>query len=1706
MSAVVTGRELLALSLPVVAPPSPDDAACVHALFEAQAARTPDAVAVAWEDERVSYAELNARANRLAHRLRALGVGPDARVGVCLERTPEMVAALLGVLKAGGAYVPIDPVYPAERIGYMLEDSSAGVLVTQDRVAGRLPAHRGTLVVMDADAELASSPATNPAPTATARALSHVIYTSGSTGRPKGVMVEHGNTVAFLRWMRAAFPVAEGQRILGSTSISFDVSIAEVFHALSWGGTLVLVENALHLAFLRDRDGVQQASMVPAAAAELARMDGIPRSVRTLNLAGEALPAALAQQLYERTGVERIFNCYGPTEDTTYSTVTLVERGAPRVTIGRPIEGSTGHVLDPSLSPVEEGEAGELFLGGAGVTRGYLDRPAMTAERFVPDPWGAPGGRMYRTGDLVRRNGAGELEYLGRLDHQVKIRGFRVEVGEVENALLQRREVASAVVTARADGRGDTRLVAYVVPAYGARLDSHALKAALKEVLPEYMVPSAYVPMEVLPLSPNGKVDRKKLPVPPAASYAGDGAHVPPRTPTQEALAEVWCDVLGVARVGEYDDFFDLGGHSLLGMQVTTRIRQIYGVRLPVRALFDAPTLAELAERVDAAVRQDEVQRQPALVPVPRDGALPLSFAQQRLWFLHQLDPRGASYNIPAVIHARGAMDMDALRRALAEVLRRHEALRTVFRAGPDGPVQVVLPPVEPPVPFDDLRELPENDLKAETKRRVERVARTPFDLGRDLMLRARVLRVGDAEHLLVLALHHVAGDGWSVNVLFREIAALYGAFAQGEPSPLPEPPVQYADFAAWQRRWLAGDALESQMAYWRRALDGAPTLLEVPAPKPRPPVQSFRGDAYPVALPKGLVARLRALGRSDGATLFMTLLAAWEVVVARCAGQEDVVVGSPIAGRVRAEVEGLIGFFANTLVLRTDFGGDPTFRQILGRVREATLEAYSHPDLPFERLVEALHPERSLAHNPLFQVGFALHHDPVRRLEAGGVRFALEDAHVAAAKFDLSLELTERGETVAGKLEYATDLFDADAAGRLAERFLVVLDAVAGDPDLRLSRIPLLTAEERERVLHTWNLTDATFSRDRCIHHLFEEMAARHPDVDCVRDRGAVLSYGEVERRANRLARRLAALGVGPEARVGVCLPRGADLVAALVGVLKAGGAYVTLDPAYPAERLQGMAADADVTVLLTAAKHGQALEGAGLPTLRLDSRWWRGAEAEAAPFPSPAMPECPAYVIYTSGSTGKPKGVAVPHAGLVNLLEDMQRRQPVGPGDRCLAWTSPSFDVSAYDLFSALTTGACVVLVPDDRRTVPADLVRWMGEEAISSAYVPPFALPELATWLRDHPGASRLRRLLVGVEPIPEGLLAAIRDRVPGLRVFNGYGPTETTVYSTLFPVEGEVAEERTTPIGHPIANTQVYLLDRHLRPVPIGVAGELYVGGAGVARGYLNRPGQTAERFLPDPYGGRPGARLYRTGDLARHEAGGAIHFLGRIDRQVKLRGFRIELGEVETTLAERDEVGEAVVVVRDEGGDRRLVGYVVPAPGPRPVPAAELAPSLVPLLRGHLRTRLPEYMVPSALVVLDALPLTPNGKIDRRALPAPEPVGRAAQRVPPRNDTERTLAGIFRDLLRLEGDLGIDENFFDLGGHSLLATQLVTRVREALGVEMCLASVFEQPTVAGLALVVDALNEEVLAALMAELDSMSDDDARAALAAQGLVPD
>jgi amino acid adenylation domain-containing protein len=1274
-------------------------------------------------------------------------------------------------------------------------------------------------------------------------------------------------------------------------------------------------------------------------------------------------------------------------------------------------------------------------------------------------------------------------------------------VGEVENALLGRREVASAVVTARADGRGDTRLVAYVVPSYGAALDVPALKAALKEVLPEYMVPSAYVPMEVLPLSPNGKVDRKRLPVPPAAPEGGEGAHVPPRTPTQEALAEVWCDVLGVKRVGEYDDFFDLGGHSLLGMQVTTRIRQIYGVRLPVRALFDAPTLAELAERVDAAVRQDEVSRQPALAAVPRDGALPLSFAQQRLWFLHQLDPRGASYNIPAVVHVRGALDLDALRRALAEVLRRHEALRTVFRAGPDGPVQVILPPVEPPVPFDDLRELPENDLTAETKRRVERVARTPFDLGRDLMLRARVLRLGDAEHLLVLALHHVAGDGWSVNVLFREVAALYGAFARGEASPLPELPVQYADFAAWQRRWLAGEALDSQLAYWRGALEGAPTLVEVPAPRPRPPVQSFRGDAYPVALPRRIVGRLRALGRSDGATLFMTLLAAWEVVVARCAGQDDVVVGSPIAGRVRAEVEGLIGFFANTLVLRTDLGGDPTFRQILARVREATLEAYSHPDLPFERLVEALHPERSLAHNPLFQVGFALHHDPVRRLEAGGVRFALEDAYVAAAKFDLSLELTERGESVAGKLEYATDLFDADAAGRLAERFLVVLDAVAADPDLRLSRIPLLTAEERERVLHTWNLTDATFPRDRCLHHGFEEAAARHPDAECVRDRGAALTYGEVERRANRLARRLAALGVGPEARVGVCLPRGADLVIALLGVLKAGGAYVTLDPAYPAERLQGMAQDAAVTVLVTAGRHGAALEEAGLAAVRLDAKWWRGPDAEAAPFPSPALPECPAYVIYTSGSTGKPKGVVVPHAGVVNLLADMQRRQPVGPGDRCLAWTSPSFDVSVYDVFSALTAGAAVVLVPDERRTVPGDLVRWMAEEGISSAYVPPFSLPELATWLRDHPGQSRLRRLLVGVEPIPEGLLAAIRDRVPGLRVFNGYGPTETTIYSTLQAVEAEVLEERTTPIGHPIANTQVYLLDRHLRPVPIGVPGELYVGGAGVARGYLGRPGQTAERFLPDPYGGRPGARIYRTGDLARHNPDGAIQFLGRIDRQVKLRGFRIELGEVETTLAERDEVGEAVVVVRDDGGDRRLVAYVVPAPGARALPAAERAASLVPLLRGHIRGKLPEYMVPQAIVVLDALPLTPNGKIDRRALPAPEPVGRAAQRVMPRNDTERALAGIFREVLRLEGDVGIDENFFDLGGHSLLATQLVARVRDAVGVEMCLASVFEQPTVSGMALVIDALNEEVLAALMAELDSMSDDEARAALAAQ-----
>jgi len=1630
---------------------------CVHELFERQVERAPDAAAVLFESRRVSYGELNGRANRLARHLRRLGVGPDVRVAICVERGPEMVAAMLAVLKAGGAYVPLDAGYPAERLEYMLADSAPAVVLTQEHLNQRLGAPlRGTaapVVLLDTETpSWASEPEADlDRGGLTPGHPAYVIYTSGSTGRPKGVLVPHRGVCNVAAAQQRAFGVGPGDRVLQFASPSFDAAAFELVMALASGAALCaapreeLLPGPGLLALLR-RHAVTTVTLPPSALAALP-VEDLP-ALRTLTVAGEALPTELAARWGAR---HRLLNLYGPTEATIWSTAAECADPARRPDIGGPIANVRAYVVDAGLEPLPVGVAGELCVGGAGVALGYLGRPGLTAERFVPDPFGGEAGaRLYRTGDRVRRLADGRLDFVGRTDHQVKVRGFRIEPGEIEARLVEHAGVREAVVVAREDTPGEKRLVAYVVGEGAVEVES--LRAHLGETLPEYMVPAAYLRLDELPRTPGGKLDRGALPAPEGDAYARR-AYEAPVGETEELLAQVWGEVLGVERVGRRDDFFELGGHSLLAVQVISLLE----VDIDLGELFNRPVLQDFARELEKAGRAEL----PPIEPAPREGRVPLSFAQQRLWFLEQLGALGSAYHLPTRLRLRGALDRGALARALDGIVARHEALRTTFPAVDGVPEQRIAPAEAFRFPLAEHDLGGEADAAAGLDRLMAEEARAPFDLERGPLVRGRLIRVGRDDHVLLLTMHHIVSDGWSMGVFTRELSALYAAHAGGREAELPELPVQYADYAAWQRRWVEGEVLREQSDYWTRTLAGVPELLELPADHPRPARMSHAGAQLGVVLDEELTAALKALSRRRGTTLFMTLLAGWAVVLGRLSGRDDVVVGTPTAGRGRREIDELIGFFVNTLALRVDLSGAPTGAELLGRVKKRALDAQHRQDIPFEQVVELVSPARSMAHTPIFQVMFTWQNAPgggvsLPGVEVDGMRSRSPQVH---AKFDLSLSLQESGDRIVGGFTYATALFERETVERHAGYLRRVLGEMAADEGRPVERLPLLPADERSRVLEEWNRTEAEYPAGSCLHELFELRASRAPDAVAVVFEGEPLAYGELNRRANRLAHHLRSLGVGPEARVGLLVERGPGMVVAMLAVLKAGGAYVPLDPGHPAERLEYLLADSAPAVVLTQKELRGRVEGAGVPVLELDAAApeWAGRPG-TDPERGALTPAHPAYVIHTSGSTGRPKGVVVPHRGVVNLLRSMGETVGMAPADRVLAVTTYAFDISVLEIFLPLLHGAATLVLPRERAGDPAALA-----EAIRG-YAPTVMQATPATWRMlvgaGWEGAPEMRALCGG-EALPAELASAVRGRVGAL--WNVYGPTETTIWSTAQPVPGDSAGNPggRVPIGRPVANTRVYLLDEAGEPVPAGVAGELHIGGAGVARGYLGRPELTAERFVADAYGAEPGARLYRTGDLARWLPDGTIEYLGRTDHQVKVRGFRIEPGEIEARLAEHAGVRQAVVLAREDvPGDTRLVAYLVgdgAAGGD--------------VLRAHLGQTLPEYMVPAAYVWLEALPLTPNGKLDRAALPAPDAERRpGGGYVAPATPVELQLVNLWEEVLGVR-PIGTRDNFFDLGGNSLLAPRIVARARERFGCEIPLAELVSGGTVAHLAGVV-----------------------------------
>ncbi|MBN1204929.1 MAG: amino acid adenylation domain-containing protein [Myxococcaceae bacterium] len=1671
--------------------PTPElGSAVVAQRFEAQARRTPEATALLFGEERLTYAELDARANRLAHLLGRHGVGPEVRVGLCVERSVELVVGLLAVLKAGGAYLPLEPDYPRERLAFMLEDGRVSFLLAQAHLADRIPS-RGEkrLLLEEIAAEVArESSATRSVPLAPEH-LAYVMYTSGSTGRPKGVAVTHRGICRLVTEANYA-RLGAGERVLQFAPISFDASTLEVWGPLLNGGAVVVAPpGALSLEELGrvlGRHGVTTLWLTAGLFHQMVeeRLEGLA-SVKQLLAGGDVVSPTHVRAVLQRFPDCTVINGYGPTESTTFTCCHRVSAGqAVRalLPVGRPIPHTEVLILDARLRSVPPGIPGELYIGGAGLARGYLDRPELTAERFVPHPTSSvPGARLYRTGDLARFLPDGTVEFLGRMDGQVKVRGFRIELGEIEEVLRSLPEVRDASALVRQDGPAGKRLSAFVAPAPGSTPSPDALRAALASRLPAYMVPAQFTLVQALPLGPNGKVDRARLlALEDEATEGARAVYRPPSTQDERNLAALWMQVLGVERPGLEDDFFALGGHSLLATRLVSRIQERFGVSLPLRALFEHTTLGALAAHLGELRAREQRRPSVPLKRADRARPLPLSFSQQRLWFLDRLEAGSAFYNVYLAVRLEGALDPGALEEALRELVRRHEVLRTRFPAEEGEPRQEVLPEPDLRLERADVGATPAEQREAEALRRVRALVNRPFELAERPPLRALLVRMEPSTHLLALSMHHIISDAWSLRLMVSELGELYAARLEGRAPALAPLPLQYADFALWQREWLEGEALEPQRAYWVERLKGALPVLQLPHDRPRPARLGSRGGAVSRRLSGELARRLRDFGREEGVTSFMALLAAFDALLLRLSGQGDLLVGAPISGRTVREAEGMLGCFVNTLVLRVGAAPRQSFRELLAQVKQVCLEAYAHQELPFERLVELLQPERSTSHHPLFQVMLSHNEGGAATRAFGATKATPVEVEVEASALDLTLITVEHPEGLTLHAEYSAELFDAGTVARVLESFERILDAALAAPDTRLGDLPVLGEGERQRLLVEWNDTWIPYPREP-VHALIAARAARAPDAIAVSARGASLTYGELMARAHALAHHLAGQGVRRGDRVGVCLPRGVELVVALLGILETGAAYVPLDPDFPRERLDYMVSDARLAALVTTTAPGiPALEGCGA-RVELGTDGPRIFGAPAPPLGVDVRGEDVAYVIYTSGSTGRPKGVVIPHGAVVNLLQAMGRRLELTAEDSWAAVTTISFDIAAAELFLPLLVGARVVLLDREVTTDALALAATLEEQRATVMQATP------TTWrmLVESGWAGRGGlQALAGGEALPEPLARALVPRCRAL--WNFYGPTETTIWSTCQRLS---AAEPVT-IGRPLDNTTVYLLDGALRPVPRGVAGDLFLGGEGLAHGYHGRPELTAERFLPDPFRAAPGARMYRTGDIARYRADGTIEWLGRGDFQVKVRGFRIELGDIESALRTAPGVREAVVVARPDGaGGHRLAAYCLAAEG------TELTSAT---LREHLSERLPPYMLPAAFVAVAAFPMTLNGKIDRTALPEPSEVAEAREEpyAPPRDATEAALQELWRQVLG-RPRIGVHDSFFELGGDSISAMRLSARAR-ARGLAFSPHALLAGPTIAQLAQSVTPV--QVAPAPEAASVTLADP---AALAAQGL---
>ncbi|WP_280489194.1 non-ribosomal peptide synthetase [Nocardia carnea] len=1635
-------------------------------LLAAAAVTNPDGIAVIADDESYTYAELDSASNQLARVLIERGAGPEVSVALALGRSWRYQLALWAIVKSGAVLVPVDPAYPADRIIHMVTDSGAAFGLTEDEELPELPELSGGWISLD-DPELAAEVMASSAdaitdvdrraPLRTAN-TAYMIYTSGSTGLPKGVAVTHAGLRNFAAEQVQRFGLDTSTRALAFASPSFDASVLELLLAVGAAGTMVIVPQMMfggaELADLIETTGVTHAFLTPSVLASL-DLDAMD-DVRVVITGGEAIPADLAARWAATTG-RRLFNAYGPTEATIATNISGPLRPGEPVTIGGPVRGMRALVLDTGLDPVPEGVVGELYVGGIQLARGYHARSALTAGRFVADPYGAPGERLYRTGDVVRwrRDGSGALtvEYVGRNDFQVKVRGFRIELGEIDAALTSYDAVDFAVTIGHENVSGAMTLVSYVVAAPGDSIDVPVLTAHIQERLPAYMVPSSIMVLDEIPLTPAGKLDRKALPVPQFQTQAFRA----PVTPIEEIVADVFAEVLGVDRVGLDDDFFELGGNSLIATQVAARLGAALDTRVPVRTLFEASTVMALAARIESHVGEGARQ---ALVARSRDGDIPLSLAQQRMWFLNRYDTESAVNNIPVAIRMSGELDVAALQVAIIDVIDRHESLRTVFPETGQTPVQVIL---------DAAQVVPDlTPFRIREDKLIDHLidlATMAFDVTDEVPLHARLFEISDTEYVLGMVVHHISADGWSMGPLARDVMVAYAARISWESPAWVNLPVQYADYALWQREVLGSEddpqsLISDQIRYWKEELAGLPDELALPADRPRPAVSSYAGGTHSFVIEPEMRRRIADLGRQHNASPFMVVHSVLAALLARLTGESDIAVGTPVAGRGEAALENLVGMFVNTLVLRTQVQGGMSFAELLATVRNADLQAFAHADVPFERLVEVLNPTRSQARHPFFQVALSFENLPDRTFELPELRVAPVDFEIGLEKFDLSLNFRGMGEDtnspMQGELSFSRDLFDPATAASFADRFMRLLEAAVTDPSAPVGDFEVLDRAERARVLAEWNATGHALP-PKLLLDGFERAVASSPDRVAVSFEGTDLTYVEFAARVNRLARHLVASGVGPETLVGLLVSRSVDLVVGMYAVVAAGGAYVPLDPAHPAERIGYiLETAAPVCLLSTTADVGAVPAGTGVPVVELDTLDTAGYDSTMltdADRLAPVRPSNTAYVIFTSGSTGRPKGVAVSHSAIANQVAWMLSQYPMGSADVYLQKTATTFDVSLWGYFLPLAAGARLVVATPDGHRDPAYLARVIAEQRVT---VTDF-VPSMLTVFAAHTGPGSipsLRHVFVIGEALPPETVTAMHA-VSDAAVHNLYGPTEAAVSITYWQATG--AEAGSVPIGVPQWNSRVYVLDGRLRPVPEGVTGELYLAGDQLARGYVTRPDLSSDRFVASPFDS--GRRMYRTGDLVRWtrvDGDPVLEYLGRTDFQVKFRGQRIELGEIESALLALPQVSQAVVTVAGSQLGEQLVAYVVPAPGAQVVTGDLLA---------TLRDVLPVYMVPAAVVELDAFPLNTSGKLDRKALP--EPVFQAREFRAPSTPIEEIVANVFADVLGMDR-VGADDDFFSLGGNSLIATQVAARLGGALDTQVPVRALFEAPTVTALA--------------------------------------